>query len=1813
MKPCHPRILACISAILAVAFSLQTAFAQQVNSPSSVLHERTQKVADAILNALGSSITQASQVTNTSQLANITQISLRNQRLTSLQANDFAGLSNLRTLDLTSNNQITSLPSGLFNNLTNLQTLTLFNHRLASLQDGLFDDLYNLRTLDLSSQSGNLQLTSLPANLFNNLTNLTRLDLDRIPVSSLPSGLFANLYNLQTLDLTGLRTGTWPSTLFNSLTNLTKLYYMQTGNLRWLPQGVFDNLTKLEELRISGTTLGSNSTNVPSGLLNNLTNLTILDLAANRLTSPPDGVENLTRLTQLYLDNNQLASLPDGIFDNLTRIGTLNLFYNRLTSLPSGVFDNLTRMYALRLNNNRLTSLPAGVFDHTTNLIFLYLNYNQLTSLPDGVFDNLARLRNLYIHNNQIHSLPADLFPNPLANLEWLTLNNNALTNLPFYEGMFDNLNNLPNSRLRLHANPVYSSLLTNAIPITIIPSTMEVVEGDEGAKNANFQVLLGRGILTNSITIRYATRDGTAKKEDNDFSPINDKLLAFLEASTWFRPQVYNLSIPIRGDVVEEEDEIFELVLTRSSRYTADEEFTASITILDNDALPEVDLSLPVTSFSVAEGDSGSTAIGFHIQLTQSPNAQVTIDYETQDGTATAPQDYTSASGTITFAAGTTNLTQTISIPIHGDTEEEADETFSVRLSNPVNVNFGGGASMRETIITIADDDVLPPPPPSLFLTPSVLEIAEGDEDTTNAEFQVRLTRASGQAVSIDYATTNGTATAGQDYTATTGTITFVAGATNLTQTIAVPILGDTTDEPNETFTITLSNPVNASLLIRAARCTILDDDAQPTLSLTSSTLTVAEGATNAEFQVRLSQVSGQAVSIDYATTDGTATAGQDYTSASGTITFAAGTANLIQTISVPLVDDTEDEANETFTIQLSNPVNASLLTRAARCTILDDDPQPTLSLTSSTLTVAEGATNAEFQVRLSQVSGQAVSIDYATTNGTATAGQDYTSASGTITFAAGTANLIQTISVPLVDDTEDEANETFTITLSNPANAGLLVSTTQTTIVDNDGPAALFLTPSVLEIAEGDEDTTNAEFQVRLTRASGQAVSIDYATTNGTATAGQDYTSASGTITFAAGATNLTQTIAVPILGDTTDEPNETFTITLSNPVNARLLVDTARCTILDDDAPLPVIAWEQNQAQVTEGTETIRLAVKIINNSIPDSAVSVNYATQDGTARAGQDYTATTDTITFAAGATNLTQTISVPILDDATNEPLETFDLILSSPANAVFPDGDSPLPATITIVDDDAPPPIVQRPLVIGFAQTFLSLPEGDAGQTTAEFPVQLLLREGQVLNQIVSVDYATQDGTARAGQDYTSASGTITFARGATNLTQTIAIPILGDTDFEPNETFTIHLSNPANAVLHPNHMQAQITDDDAPPPSGADSPAQRPFPSGRFPLLIFNTSELSLAEGQTAIYQVRGVTARVSDMIVRIRSSHPQLIVEPRKLIFTTTTLLNFQTIQVRATANAADIDEPISIVHSIDASEGFVAHENAGALSVSISSPAAAIEADELGSEGSSENAAIEPPLIDYDQDDNGLIEISNLTQLNAIRWDLNGDGQPDKEEFAKAYNQAFPSAIDNMGIPNNTQAQGYELTTNLHFDSHKNNQADEEDPFWNPGNGWQSIGVFANPFQAILEGNGHGIVNLFQDQSDAALFYEKPSGLFGAIGNRGQVVNVGLEGVHIQGVNFVGALAGLSQGLIRNCSVRGRVAGANSVGGLVGHNFGHIADSHVHAAVLGNIGVGGLVGWNAGGLIEGSTAPGQEGQEESLGLVGFGTPAR
>ena len=319
---------------------------------------------------------------------------------------------------------------------------------------------------------------------------------------------------------------------------------------------------------------------------------------------------------------------------------------------------------------------------------------------------------------------------------------------------------------------------------------------------------------------------------------------------------------------------------------------------------------------------------------------------------------------------------------------------------------------------------------------------------------------------------------------------------------------------------------------------------------------------------------------------------------------------------------------------------------------------------------------------------------------------------------------------------------------------------------------------------------------------------------------------------------------------------------------------------------------------------------------------------------------------------------------------------------------------------------------------------------------------------------------------------------------------------------------------------------------------------------------LRFTSTSLSLAEGESATYQVRATADPARDMVVNLATAHSGITVNPSRITYYSHNWQTFQTVTVTASSDAADTDEQASIQHSIPASNGFVANNNAGIVSVTL--------AHTVVEEEEPERQVVQQvnvPPTDYDQDDDGLIEVSNLAQLNAIRWDLNGDGQPDKEEFADDYSLAFPSAIDNP------KAQGYELTDDLDFGD-------------NPTS-WESIGVFSNPFQAVFEGNDHTIHNLFQARAEVARFINQPSGLFGAIGNRGQVVNLGLEGVQIKGVNWVGALVGLNQGSIGACSAVGKVEGVHGVGGLVGQNFGTITLSVAEAEVKGVSGVGDLVG--------------------------------
>jgi hypothetical protein len=245
-------------------------------------------------------------------------------------------------------------------------------------------------------------------------------------------------------------------------------------------------------------------------------------------------------------------------------------------------------------------------------------------------------------------------------------------------------------------------------------------------------------------------------------------------------------------------------------------------------------------------------------------------------------------------------------------------------------------GATLPAQSITLFVVPRSASPTPSLSIAD--VSVGEGASGSTSATFTIGLSAASSQAVTVDFATANGTATAGSDYTATSGTVTFTPGQAS--RTVVVAVLGDTTIEGDETFNVTLTGPTNATLADGQAVGTIVNDDL-PTLSIGDVTVTEDHsGTVTATFTVSLSAASLQAVTVSYATANGTATAGSDYVAQAGNLAFAAGQTS--RTIAVVVNGDTTVEPNETFLVNLSGPVGATIADGQGQGTITNDDVVP-------------------------------------------------------------------------------------------------------------------------------------------------------------------------------------------------------------------------------------------------------------------------------------------------------------------------------------------------------------------------------------------------------------------------------------------------------------------------------------------------------------------------------------------------------------------------------------------------------------------------------------------------------------------------------------------------------------------------------------------------------------------------------------------------------------------------------------------------------------------------------------------------------
>ena len=351
----------------------------------------------------------------------------------------------------------------------------------------------------------------------------------------------------------------------------------------------------------------------------------------------------------------------------------------------------------------------------------------------------------------------------------------------------------------------------------------------------------------------------------------------------------------------------------------------------------------------------------------------------------------------------------------------------------------------------------------------------------------------------------------------------------------------------------------------------------------LSINNITMAEGDTGSTiftFSVVLENPTAEPISVDFLAVQDTAKAGSDFLSQSGTLNFAPG--DVSQTISIEVNGDTSVEANEQFFIQLSNPVNADLISTQAIGTITNDDT----SLNIGNVDIREGdaATNSQltFTVSLSQPTVETVTVTYQTVDGSANDGADYSGTTGSLEFAPGEQS--KTFDVTILGDDVLEANETFLaniLTATDSAGNNILISDGSATGTINNDEVSISIDfddtnmNGVLDLNEGTTGTTPFAFTINLDQPVDASVTVDVSTIDSTAVGGSDFVTKMETVTFTAGQTS--QTFTVDVNGDTAFETDETFFVRLANATRDGVANGTASLGLdatgrIINDEPLP-----------------------------------------------------------------------------------------------------------------------------------------------------------------------------------------------------------------------------------------------------------------------------------------------------------------------------------------------------------------------------------------------------------------------------------------------------------------------------------------------------------------------------------------------------------------------------------------------------------------------------------------------------------------
>jgi Ca2+-binding RTX toxin-like protein len=819
--------------------------------------------------------------------------------------------------------------------------------------------------------------------------------------------------------------------------------------------------------------------------------------------------------------------------------------------------------------------------------------------------------------------------------------------------------------------------------------------------------------------------------------------------------------------------------------------------------------------SFGVVRAAAASLDVGSVVQ-----GNSVTLTYRISNwngATATANPSTTGIywSADATWDANDTLVTTDAVATLGIDQGSTETVTFSTSGIGPGSGYIIAVADHANAIIETTNSDN-PSNAVALTVTSTqpAITVSMADAGTVNEggvlAFQLTRAGSTAQALTLSYGV-SGTATAGSDYTMPSGSVTFLAGSSVATITIATTA-NDGDDPINlENVHVTLG-PSTVAITRGQADGYINDTFVPVTDDYEASTSTAGTVA-----------IGGSATGNIEASGD------QDWfrvqLTANGNYTF-----NLNRnTLGDPLlylydsngsVVASNDDANGTLNSQITyTPTNSGTyylgaaglgssigtytLSASGGTTPLPDFTTSGLTLGTTTL-AAGGSTSVAFAVNnIGTGSGQpGNAVVYLSTDSTITTSDTILSAVGPNFLSPSQSQSFNgyTISLP-----SNLAPGTYYVgviadydNLVAESNEGNNVSNVVAITVTAPPVPTLAIAALSADRAEGNSGTAAFTFTVTRSGSTAGASSVDWILNgvSGPTINTDDVTAASlsGTVSFAAGETS--RTITINVLGDTTVESDESFSVLIANAVNATITTSVAAGVIRNDDSATGSVAI--SDVTVTEGNNGTSVATFTVTRTGGTAAFDVNFATSDGTATSGTDYVASSGTLSFGTGIN--TQTISVVINGDTALEVNETFNVNLSGATNG----------ATIsdtlgvgTINNDDVEP-------VGSVSISDVTIVEGNNGTSVATFTVT---RSGGTA--AFAVNFATSDGTATSGSDYVANAGTLNFGTGVTS--QTVSVVINGDTVIEGNETFNVNLSGATNgATLSDSLGIGTITNDDA-------------------------------------------------------------------------------------------------------------------------------------------------------------------------------------------------------------------------------------------------------------------------------------------------------------------------------------------------------------------------------------------------------------